>query len=241
MLTLGKFTERTLRSLLENLTGAPPEISTISLNRSKKYAYVTFRTWQDKQKITQVVHKRPISMLIEDNGPTESFDVSRIHAKYLKFVLGVSKFTSNNAVFRELGQTSVHISGVVNAVTYYHRLLSNITIEKDKVLCAAFSTMKSFSHPWLDRLHYIFARNGLEDVFLDLSTYKKVLSNMSLKPDYKMPLDKRSLQTLGVRHILNVCICSPKVLNINHRGTYIKLGPRRLEPCSQKLEQMARH
>ncbi len=76
-------------------------------------------------------------------------------------------------MFRELGQSSIHISGVVNAVTYYHRLSCNINIERDKLLWAAFKTMKSSSHPWIDKLHYVFAKNGLENVFQTLDKYKK--------------------------------------------------------------------
>ncbi len=168
-----KYPERTLRSLIENFIGSVPEISNVSLNKNKRYAYVTFKTWQHKQLLTQSVHRRPVSVVLEDVGPSESYDVSKIHAKYLKFVLGVSKFTSNNAVFRELGQSSIHISGVVNAVTYYHRISCSINTENDKLLWAAFKSMKSYSHPWVDKLHYVFAKNGLENVFQTLNNYRK--------------------------------------------------------------------
>ncbi len=80
-----------------------------------------------------------------------------------KFALRVSKFTSNTAVFRELGQIPVSVKTQILAVMNF--LNTEINSGNNTLLHAAFDCMRINSHPWLDSVHHFFAVNGLSDLY----------------------------------------------------------------------------
>ena len=63
----------------------------------------------------------------------------RSHLKYLKYILGVNKTTSNLAVLSETGRFAVYFSNILSIVKYLHRLenTSNVLLKEAYFLSEA--------------------------------------------------------------------------------------------------------
>ena len=61
----------------------------------------------------------------------DKFDCQKLNIKYCKFILGVHKNSSNQAVSRELGHFPLFIDIIINLFKYYKRLND---MEQDSLL-----------------------------------------------------------------------------------------------------------
>ena len=79
-----------------------------------------------------------------------SSESSKVHLRFLKFVLGLKRNCSNSATLGEVGQFPLMLRGFVHLLTYWHRLanLSYLTLAKQ-----AFLTSK-----WIETVRNL---NGL--------------------------------------------------------------------------------
>ena len=109
--------------------------------------------------------------VVNSNDTTVAID--KVHAKFIKFALGVSKYTSNTAVFRELGQVPITNKAKRLALMYYHRLEKDITSNDYPLLSAAYKDMKEFNHPWLESVHSTLSEVGLGNLYNLSHTLKK--------------------------------------------------------------------
>ena len=134
------------------------------------------------------IQTRPFAGQIEspiNNDSDVYHDIDKVHAKMSKFALGVNKYTSNTAVFRELGQFPVSIQAKVLAVMYFYRLNREIDSDSNVLLSAAYNCMKDFSHPWISSMSHFFAVNGFYDL------YDKIIGGGVTKGMIKSQVKKR--------------------------------------------------
>ncbi len=71
-------------------------------------SFISAIGWEDKQSVLKSIENKPIAAIIQSPYSPSSLnsndlyhDIDKVQAKMAKFALGVSKFTSNTAVFRE--------------------------------------------------------------------------------------------------------------------------------------------
>ncbi len=133
---------------------------------------VTLASWEDKLDIIKMSKKTPFSGTIQNPESDHEYDneIDKVHAKMLKFSLGVSKYTSNTAVFMELGQIPVSVKAKVLTAMYLHRFHTEIHMDNHFLLHNAFKCMKEYSHPWIDSIHYLFASHGMADIYNNITS-----------------------------------------------------------------------
>ncbi len=170
-MSLDRYANIQVKKALEGLINKPVSIVKSAIDRTTNTVKVTLDSWTTKQMILHAIKLQPFAGVIRDTQNNDdclvNYDhkIDKVQAKMAKFSLGVSKYTSNNAVFRELGQYPVSIKAKVLAVMYFHRLCYEINSESNPLLHAAFNCMKLNSHPWIDNVKFFFAVNGLTDLY----------------------------------------------------------------------------
>ena len=91
-------------------------------------------------------------------------NVDKVQSKFLKFSLGVSKFTSTSATLRELGQYPESLKATRLALMYFYRLEACIDKNYDSLLFNAYMSMKTHFHPWLESVKFTLAKHGLSSL-----------------------------------------------------------------------------
>ena len=71
----------------------------------------------------------------------DQFDCQKLNIKYCKFILGVHKSSSSQAVLEELGRFPLFIDIIVNLFKYYKRIND---MEQDSLLNRALNECKTF-------------------------------------------------------------------------------------------------
>ncbi len=159
-------------SLMRELVNSFTERHTsfdIRIYKVKNMASVRFNTKEDKLHFLTCAHKRPLSFDII--SPKDSVtEIDKVHAKFIKFALGVSKFTSNTAVFREMGQVPILNKAKRLALMYYYRLENEISQVNYPLLNAAYNEMKQYNHPWLNIVRSVISELGLGNLYSNSST-----------------------------------------------------------------------
>ena len=157
---LDRYANVQVKQLLEHLLDKPVNITKSIIHRSLNTVSVTLGNWEDKQYVLKLIQNKPFAGKIASPGNENSdllHEIDKVHAKMSKFALGVSKYTSNTAVFRELGQIPVSIQAKVLAVMpYFYRLNNVINKDNNVLLNAAYSCMTDFSHPWISSMTHFF-------------------------------------------------------------------------------------
>jgi hypothetical protein len=98
----------------------------------------------------------------------------KLHIKFLKYILGVNKKASNNAVVGELGRYPIYIDAICNTVKFYHRLVNG---NVSKLLSAAFYESKSLfldnRSSWVTSVSHVFKNLNISELCL----FKKNISS----------------------------------------------------------------
>ena len=71
----------------------------------------------------------------------DQFDCQKLNITYCKFILGVHKSSSNQAVLGELGRFPLFIDIIINLFKYYKRIND---MEQDSLLNQALNECKTF-------------------------------------------------------------------------------------------------
>ena len=103
----------------------------------------------------------------------------KMHINFLKYVLGVHKKASNEAVYGELGRFPLYFDVICNYIKFYQRLISE---NVSKLLSAAFNESKALcvnnKASWVSSVHHCFK-------YLDISeadfSNKKLVNFVKVK------------------------------------------------------------
>ena len=138
----------------ENITKTR-KISNGLTNLGKCRLLVTTDTYKTKLKILN-------SNKLEAEGLRNNFDqpYEKVHTKFLKFALGISKNASNNAIRAELGRFPLEIKLQQKLIKYWHRL-EIMDPNKYPTLNEAYKVCKQQNHPWYANIENILLSNGL--------------------------------------------------------------------------------
>ena len=179
------FANKQAEQLLYRLMNRYIDIEKSVIYRDENRILLKLKSWEDKLEILQQSARNPITFLIADHDIkcSENLSFEKVQTKFIKFALGVPKTTSTSACLRELGEYPVSIRAYTQCVMYYHRLeaISNENSDSFILLNSAYNTMKEYKHPWLNSIHYILAKNGMDDVYRDMSNLRSNYVKNSVK------------------------------------------------------------
>ncbi len=183
--TMNWFAYKQVEKLFQEIMGReiPFEKTPIQINREDKYLYIKFVHWKDKEDLIRITNASAnLGLRVSDhNVPMHDFStIDKVQGKFLKFSLGLSKFASTSAVLRELGQYPVTLKGIRLALMYYYRLRIEVSPETHPILSAALSCMQESNNPWLENVEFCFAKFGLSNIFMNITTLHKSYVNSKI-------------------------------------------------------------
>ncbi len=152
----------------------------IRIYKAKNMASIRFETNEDKCHFLSCIHKKPISFNVIDPD-NFTVDIDKVQAKFMKFVLGVSKFTSNTAVFNELGIIPILNKAKRLTLMYYHRLENEIFHDNYPLLFAAYQDMKTYNHSWLENVRVAFSSMGMGHLYTRSNIMSKSVFKLRIK------------------------------------------------------------
>lgn len=171
------FATRQIRDIINNLTDQNIDIENTNINRSRNMVTVKLKSWEDKLKILQCYARKPGTFIITDKAGNEMLnyrnDIDKVQTKFLKFTLGVSKYTNNSAIYTELKQSPISLKAYRLAMLYHYRLENEI--DDNFLLKEAYSSMKENKHPWLDSISWLYAKSGMTNIFKNINYFRKSL------------------------------------------------------------------
>ncbi len=164
---LDRYANVQVKKAVESLVGKSVNIEKSVIDRDTNTVTITLFTWEEKLDILKAIQNVPFTGIIDNPESEYEFntDIDKVHTKMIKFSLGVSKYTSNTAVFKETGQIPVSVKAKILTAMYFHRFHSEVHEDNHYLLHAAFNCMKEYSHPWIDSVHYLFAKHGMSDLY----------------------------------------------------------------------------
>ncbi len=126
----------------------------------------------------------------------------KIHTSFCKYVLGVSKYTSNLATLCELGRLPIGIRITLAQILYWLRLEQ---LEDDSILQCAYIETRENNHDFIQGVKYFLKSNGLGDI-LDHARfyspkYVKSLINLRLSDQFVQSLESK------LNHFENLLLC----------------------------------
>ena len=89
----------------------------------------------------------------------ENLPYEKVHTKFLKMILGVSKYTDNASVFGELGRYPISYKCLALCVKYWHRLSTGNS--PNILLNCAYESENKYNSSWIQSIQYLLSVNGL--------------------------------------------------------------------------------
>ena len=127
----------------------------------------------------------------------------KIHTKFCKFVLNVSKFTSNLAVRAELGRYPLYVKLLALCAKYWARLKEG---SPNKLLNKAYKQARLMNAQWIQNIKCLFMQNGLGNLFN---------SNGSIKPEYIQVSVRNRLEDQYVQYWNSKSRCSSTLATLH--------------------------
>ena len=92
----------------------------------------------------------------------EKIAYEKMHSKFLKFILGVNKWSSNTAVRGELGRFPISLKAISLCIKYWHNIACGNT--PNCLLASAYLAIKQVNSVWFKSLEYIIKMCGMRYV-----------------------------------------------------------------------------
>ncbi len=173
--------------LSSNGWACPLCLSIISLSTIVSENQVTIKVPDIGDKISLLSRQNtsPVPIEIENHTPITWAAFEKVHSSFCKFVLGVSKFSSNYAVLGELGRLPIEHRITVAHILYWLRLEKEIP---GSLLRNAFNECKSSQHDFYTSVLFTLSYLGLPDILRNphaiKESYLKRTLNMRLRDQY---------------------------------------------------------
>ena len=157
----------------------------------------------------------------------------KVHTRFLKSVLSVSKFTSNMAVFGDLGRLPITIKSLAIGVKYWQKIAAGAS--PNKLLSLAYNTECQHlqSSPWLQNIQCLLTENGLGEYWINPNNYsiynifRKRLNDQFIQNWFEKANSGISLHTLGIlkdRYSYSNYLSEVKSINIRRIITKLRLN-----------------
>ncbi len=141
-------------------------------------------------------------IVIENHMPNTWMAFEKVHSSFCKFVLGVSKFSSNYAVLGELGRFPIEHRIMVSHILYWLRLEKE---DQGSLLKSAFKECKESKHDFYASIVFNLSYLGLSNLLQSPNVYKesyvKNVISTRLKDQYLQSFRHK----LGSFEILETC------------------------------------
>lgn len=133
-------------------------------------------------------------------------EIEQLHMKFLKHILYVHKFTSNDIVYGELGEFPIAVDINLAMIGYWTRLITGKTTKLSYVMYKCLLHLDQaglFTSPWLNHIKSICNNCGLSGVWLT----QNVIDPRGFKLAVERQL-KDQWVTQWNEHLTNKAICS---------------------------------
>lgn len=121
----------------------------------------------------------------------ENLDIiEKVHTKFLKIILKVSKFAHNTCVYGELGRFPLHIAACQRMIGFWYRIINGNEKKLSSIMYKILYNLHEkdrYSSPWLTYIQNILQRCGLNFVWTGQA-------GVNLNVTHLLHLVKRTLQ-----------------------------------------------
>ena len=152
-------------------------------HNSRKVMFIKFLSITDKYWVMNCMKGRPEILNIESMDDKNSYET--VHSSFCKFVLGLSKFSSNVAVLGELGRFPLDHKVKIAHILYWHRLVCN---DQDQLLNSAFQDCLRDRHDFIKSVESWLHKVGCSYILNNPSCYSaqyiKCTINQKMKDQY---------------------------------------------------------
>ncbi len=193
--------KKDLSNIFQNVTGNAIDFDII---RTTNNIRATIRINDPQHKAwllnNQNVGSAPFTVTECSSRAWKNFE--QIHTSFCKYVLGVSKYTSNYATLCELGRVPISIKIALAQILYWHRLEQ---MEDHSILHHAYLEAKENNHEFIRGIKYFLQSNGLGHILHGAISYSprcvKSLVNMRLSDQFIQSLKSK------LQNFQNLLLC----------------------------------
>ncbi len=191
-----------LSTLFKQITGKDIIFEKISTQSSKNQVTIRVPELDDKISLLSRQQNSPVTVDIENHRTDTWAAFEKVHSSFCKFVLGVSKFSSNYAVLGELGRLPIEHKITMSHILYWHRLEKETP---ESLLGKAFNVCKESNHDFYASISFTLSYLGLPNILQNPITikesYLKNRISMRMKDQYLQSFR----QKLNSFEILKIC------------------------------------
>ncbi len=241
-------TKNELGNLFQKVTG---KIIDFDMIRTSDNVRATIRV-NDPQHKAWLLDKQnngSAPFAIAECGSRSWKNFEQIHTSFCKYVLGVSKYTSNTATLCELGRLPISIKITLAQILYWHRLEQ---LEDNSILQNAYVETKENNYDFIQGVKYFLKLNGLGNILDGAKFY----SPRYVKTLIYLRLSDQFIQSLKhkLSHFENLLLCKSffpyshstyldKIKNVKIRNifTRLRLNNNRLKAYSHKEDVLCDH
>ncbi len=191
-----------LSALFKQMVGKEIIFEKVSTQNSKNQVTIKVPDIGDKISLLSRQGNSPVTVEIENHMPDTWAAFEKVHSSFCKFVLGVSKFSSNYAVLGELGRVPIEHKITVSHILYWLRLEKEI---HGSLLKNAFNECKGSNHDFYASISFTLSYLGLPNLLRNPVAVKESHLKSSISLRLKDQYLQSFRQKLGSYEILKIC------------------------------------
>ncbi len=191
-----------LSALFKQITGKEISFEKISTQCTKNQVTIKVPNISDKISLLSQQSSSSVPIVIENHMPNTWMAFEKVHSSFCKFVLGVSKFSSNYAVLGELGRFPIEHRILVSHILYWLRLEKE---SQGSLLKSAFNVCKGNQHDFYASILFNLSYLGLPNLLQIPSAYKESYVKRAVSIRLKDQYLQSFRQRLGSFEILETC------------------------------------
>jgi exonuclease III len=183
-----------VRNICENVLKRKIEFDMVRSDKINNEVIIRVKNYLDKMNLIQQGHLTN-NVCIEHFATGPKHQCEKLHTKFCKFVLGISKFSSDYAVLGELGRVPLYHKILLSHTMYWLNLEQGT---ENRFLNLAYSECKAGNHDFINSIQSILHSNGLGFILdngRDISKETlKLLLSQRLKDQYLQDYESKIQQ-----------------------------------------------
>lgn len=220
----------TIADLCSSILNRPLTFDIVRYQKVSNEAIIRVNHYMDKLDLIRYGHTNN-NVSFEHIVTSQTHKCEKLHTNFCKFVLGVSKFSSNYACLGELGRVPLTHKMFISHVMYWLNLERGTT---NCLLNYAYRECKAGSHDFIESIKHILLANGMGNWLHDNmngiknDVLKSVLSQR-LRDQYTQTYEAKvrdNLTDLGICKLGQEYRCSPyldTIRNVKIRNIFTRL------------------
>ena len=175
---------------------------------------IKFSTYSDKLKLFSMSHNKFIfSNYVDNNSST----IEKVHLNFMKQTLNITKYSSNKAIYKEMGRFPITHTALRLVTKYWERAKTGT---ENTLFNAAFKISTQENHQWIQGVQNLFTSNGLAHLFQTPTREENVIPNIvkqRLNDQFIQDLESDIRGSSRLKHLISF----NGSLNSFQRSTYL--------------------